>query len=145
MPVCHDRFHHHLVCPCTYIHKRCVNDNVFARTFGPHILISSQQVQKTTELEEKLNKKKTMRKSIDKAPKPPEKKMTQAERLREAVQTERLNAQSLMRFEQKEAAKKKKQLRKTTFSGPVIRCVSMTCACIFMGLRAGGNITVRVW
>lgn len=41
--------------------------------------------------------------------------------LREAVATERLNAQSLMKFEQKEAAKKKTALRKTTFSGPVIR------------------------
>lgn len=45
-------------------------------------------------------------------------------RLREAVQTERDNAQSLMKFEQREAAKKKTALRKTTFGGPVIRYVA---------------------
>lgn len=61
------------------------------------------------------------RKSITRKPRVPEKKMTQAERLREAVKTEHLNALSLLRFRQKEAKAKKTVLRKTTFKGPVIR------------------------
>ena len=56
-----------------------------------------------------------------KKPKVPVKKLTQTERLRQAVKTERENTLSLMRFKQKEASKKKAVLRKTTFSGPVIR------------------------
>eukprot|EP00729_Bicosta_minor_P020497 gene20497-9784_t len=58
------------------------------------------------------------RKSITRKPRVPEKKMTQAERLREAVKTEHLNALSLLRFRQKEAKAKKTVLRKTTFKGP---------------------------
>eukprot|EP00041_Stephanoeca_diplocostata_P034921 m.1212448 g.1212448 ORF g.1212448 m.1212448 type:complete len:336 (-) comp24598_c0_seq5:3280-4287(-) len=65
-------------------------------------------------------------KKRDRKPKTPPKKLTQAQRLREAVSTERENTQSLLRFEQKLAAKKKATLRKTTFAGPVVRLHSKT-------------------
>jgi len=82
-------------------------------------------VRKNAEAEER-HKKAVSKKTAIKKPRPPPKKLTQAERLRQAVATERLNAQSLMRFEQKEAAKKKTALRKSTFRGPVIRYISRT-------------------
>eukprot|EP00039_Didymoeca_costata_P008499 m.112831 g.112831 ORF g.112831 m.112831 type:complete len:313 (-) comp14105_c0_seq9:125-1063(-) len=76
----------------------------------------------TTATEEKLAKAKQPQKRT----RAPVKKLTQAERLREAVKTERLNAESLFRFRRKEAEKKKAVLRKTTFKGPVIQYISKT-------------------
>ena len=60
----------------------------------------------------------------------PEKKLTQAERLREAVKTEYENAQSLLRFQQKEAKAKKTVLRKTTFKGEY-SCIACLPRCFF--------------
>ena len=72
--------------------------------------------ERSTRKENDKNKTPTMKK-----PKVPVRKLTQTERLREAVKTERENMLSLLRFKQREASKKKAVLRKTTFNGPVLR------------------------
>jgi len=53
-------------------------------------------------------------------------KLTQRDRLRAAVHTERENQLSLLKFQQKQDAQKKKTLKNTTYKGPVIRYHSKT-------------------
>lgn len=74
---------------------------------------------------ESRQKAKNMKRPAKKSPIPVV-RMTQAERLREAVHTERENKLSLLKFLQKEEAKKKTAIKNTTYKGPVIRYHSKT-------------------
>lgn len=98
---------------------------VVSPTDGP-VRKSSRKaiVELNKEREKKLTVSKAKAKIVRKAV--PKKPMTQTERLRQAVHTERENKLSLLRFQQKEDAKKKSVLKGTTYKGPVIRYHSKT-------------------
>ena len=98
-------------CPSLHADNTCVCHRCTCVT-------SPGTVTKTKDFEGRKVERDIKKKSKTRKVRVPEKKMTHAERLREAVKTEYLNAQSLLRFQQKEAKAKKTVLRKTTFKGP---------------------------